>query len=206
MTSKNELQIRPLEELEERALERLVIENSKNLSENELKDDFDHIKILTSEIRSIGKQGVLLMGERIYDAREILKPYRDGTFTKWLQFTLGSVKSGYNMLAYFELYTELPENSRENFKKLPQKAAYVLASRNIELQRKEEIINTMYHLKSDELINEIRDMFPKAKRIRSKKWSVLFKVFDRLHHKKLVEKDREALLAIREKIDELLGN
>ncbi len=39
---------------------------------------------ITSEVKAINNQAIILHGERIKKAQEILKNYRDGAFTAWL--------------------------------------------------------------------------------------------------------------------------
>ncbi len=202
------IEAKPLDEAEEKLLENMVIENAKENSQT--KSDFNQIKSLTCEIRSIGQQGAILMGERIYHVREILKSYRDGTFTKWLEFALGSKKSGYNMLSYYELYQELPDHAKENFKKIPQKAGYILASRPGDINKKAEIVNSMHHLRSQEMISHIQNEFPtKNKKIGS---SLNTKLFEsciatlekiRLNKDLLSDNDKLLLMLMRSKIEGL---
>lgn len=154
---------KPLPDSDASILETLIVTNAREeaVVQNQIEQDVDHLKQITAEIKSIGQQGAILIGERIYKAGKILKSYRDGTFTKWLEFALGSKKTGYNMLAYYELYKELPnETVKETYKRIPQKAAYILASKEGSLEKKLEIINGSQNLKTEELISRIREEFP----------------------------------------------
>ncbi len=125
--------------------------------------DFDLLKNITAEIKSIQKQSVHLLGERIIKAKEILKLYGDGstTFTKWLDVTFSSRRTAYNCLAYYEFYEALPNDDlRKRLKLMSHKAVYMLASRQGDLVQKLKIVEDFYHLKQDELIPIIQEYFP----------------------------------------------
>lgn len=164
---------RPLETKENQSLQNLLVEDffSGAVAENQIKKDLAELKRLTAEIRAINRQAVLLLGERVYRAREMLKPYKDGTFTAWLEATFGARKSGYNVLAYYELYSQLPKPElQEKMKKIPQRAAYVLASRDGDVERKAEIIRDYYEMNHADLVTLIQERFPiPTKDKRSKK-------------------------------------
>ena len=111
---------KPLEE-QERCKIRQILEQgvlSDSVEEGVEKRVEEQLYQITEEIRAISRQGAVLLGERVFRVRELLKPYRDGTFTKWLEATFSSRKTGYNFLAYYELYIHLPrEELKEKFKK-----------------------------------------------------------------------------------------
>lgn len=126
-----------------------------------MESNLTDLKNITAEIKAINRQGTVLIGERIQKANDLLKPYRDGTFTQWAEFALGSKRTAYNLLSYYRLYTDLPSHSlRECFRKLPQKAAYFLASKDVELEEKFKIIENYSDSSADELIMLIQDRFP----------------------------------------------
>lgn len=157
---------KPLEKEEEQGIENLLLENflPGKTPETQVETDLTLLKKLTGEIKAIVKQGVVLTGERVYKARELLKPYRDGTFAKWTEITFGSRRTAYNMLAYYELYSSIPDHvSKEKFSKLPQKAAYLLASKDADINEKIEIIDNYYDSNANELISLIQDKFPSEK-------------------------------------------
>lgn len=123
------------------------------------------IEQLTSELKGIGRQGVFLMGERVCKAKEILKSYKDGTFTRWLIRTFGTRKTGYNALSYYELCKRLPaQNIREKFMRIPLSAAYNLASREGSLNKKISLIKDFAGKTQKEIISEIKKQFPTQKR------------------------------------------
>ncbi len=135
------------------------------LKEEQIKKDSTVLTQLTSELRGIGKQGVFLMGERVLKAREILKPYKGGTFTRWLTKTFGTRKTGYNALSYYELFQDLPNKDiREKFMKIPLSAAYVLASREGKLEKKVSLINDFSGEKQSNIIASIKKKFPTDKK------------------------------------------
>ena len=172
ISSKNSLftaplsfQNKPLDATEVIRIEKLLADNHRSdmIEEKQVIRDIQKIKNITAEIRSISKQGVVLMGERVQRAQMILKSYKDGTFSQWLETTFGSKKTGYNVLAYFELYEKLSNDDiREMLKKIPLRAAYVIASRSGNTQVKEEIIRENYHLGHDEFVTIIQEKLPIA--------------------------------------------
>jgi len=120
----------PLDEGEQQSLRRLLSDNVSN-PDRELEEDIFEVSRITSEIKSIGREGIYLLGERISKVQKILKSYTDGTFTQWLTSTLGSKQTGYNYLSYYELYQALPSpDLQDSFSKIPQKAAYTLANKS----------------------------------------------------------------------------
>jgi hypothetical protein len=154
---------KPLDENESRGIEKLLVEYflPGRVSEDQAQKDLNQLKNITAEIKAISKQSVVLTGERIQKAREILKPYRDGAFAQWLEFSFGSKRTAYNMLSYYQLYSELPNYTlKENFKKLSHRVAYLLASKDADLEKKAKIIENYSNASSDELIMLIQDTFP----------------------------------------------
>lgn len=209
---------KPLDPSEGGLIDKLLIEdlNDGNITKEQAEQDLHQIKLITAEIKAIGRQGTILMGERVYKAREILKSYKDGTFTKWLQITFGSKKTGYNMLSYYELYKELPDNEhKENFKKIPQKAAYILASREGDIQRKATIINTFHHLRAQQFIALIQEEFPNTANSHKKmnlnshdKWISSFQealIKLRENKQPLSDENRRALLSVKKEINHILS-
>lgn len=182
-----------------------------NLSEKELEENFIRIKAITSEIRAISRQGAFLVGERVVQAREILKPYRDGTFTLWLETTFGSRRSGYNMLAYYELFRALPDDDlRTKYKSMAQKAAYSLANRKGDIQKKFEIIDQHFSLKNQELMIIVQKEFSNRDR-RSKRTITglinrLLETVDQLvkKEKKLSLEDLEDIKYVKTRLDKIL--
>lgn len=205
--------LQKLDEKEEAHLEEILENNwiPDNLSETESKQTLAKLKSITSEIKSISRQGAFLVGERVTQAREMLKPYRDGTFTLWLESTFGSRRSGYNMLMYYELFTSLPdEDLRRKYKIMPQRAAYSLANRRGDLQKKMEIIDKYFGLKSNELISIVQKEFSNRDG-RSKKGVLslinrLLESIDQLvkRKKELTKEDLDDVRYAKERLSEIL--
>ena len=197
---------KPLEEASAERIEKLLIDNMlpESISQNQIENNFSELKRLTAEVIAIGKQSIILTGERVYRASELLKPYKDGTFTKWLEEVFGSRKTGYNMLSYYNFYNELPDDDlKQKFKKMPQKTAYILASRkDAEFNTKAEIVREHHDLSHDELVLLIQDKIPlekhdkRAKKISNEKLiSIIKDTIQKLRLRKdeLTDEDRIAL-------------
>lgn len=206
---------KPLEQAEVLAIEKLLTNNIQLalVADYQIEKDVEEIKALTAEIKAIAKQGIILMGERVYKAREILKSYINGTFTKWLEVTFGSRKTGYNLLAYYELYHKLPDlELKEKFKKIPQKAAYILASREGDIEKKLEIIGNYHGLSAQELIFLIQEslpLIPRNRKIRKKHTKIISYFYEAIHKLKkykeqLSIEDKEDLVKLRSTIDYIL--
>lgn len=204
--------VKPLDTSEGLVIEKILIENFRpeSKTEKEVDEDVNQLKMLTSEIKAIHKQGVILIGERVYKAREILKSYVDGTFVKWIDATFDSRRTAYNMLSYYELYLLLPNHVKEDFKKMPQKAAYMLASREGEIEKKADIINEYHHLKANELICLIDEQIPALRRnspgFRKLSFVEIFRFLKKVQAKKkfLTHRDKESLREVVKLINAIL--
>lgn len=154
--------VKPLDMLESNRIEQLLVNNYEPslLDEDKVTQHVNEIKNLTSEIKGINKQAILLIGERIFKANQILKNYKDGTFMEWVDSVFDSRKTAYNILAYYELHQSLPIQSKENLKKISPTAAYVIASRKIPLEKKISFVNEYHDLKSQDMMLLIKEMFP----------------------------------------------
>lgn len=153
----------PLDEVESRQIEKLLVDNflPGKVSEEQVEQDSNQLKTITSEIKAISNQSIVLIGERIHNAREILKPYRDGALAQWIESTFGSRRTAYNILAYYQLYSQLSSPTlQDRFKKMPQKIAYLLASKDVDISGKTEIIENYYESNSSELMMLIQERFP----------------------------------------------
>jgi hypothetical protein len=167
-TSETVISSNPLEASECRAIERILFDGFQPgaINENQVKDDYEAIVKLTTEIKTISKQGILLIGERIYEARTILKVYggEKGAFSNWLLNTFGNKRSAYNILSYYDFYTSLPKKSlKEKLKQMPVQAVYSLASRKGLPQIKYDIISNYNNEKQKEVLLQIKERLPLAK-------------------------------------------
>ncbi len=206
-------QVTPLDTEQSREFELLLFESYQPglLTEEEVGEDYKKLVSITAEIKAIHKQQVLLIGERMYQVRELLRNYGDGqnTFTKWIESVFGSKRTAYNILRYYEFYNELPTlELRNHFKKLPLKAAYCLSNRQAALEKKVGIIQNYVDQKPDDLILLIKEQLPipehdkrrkSGNQVTIEKMKVLCQTLKKRKHA-LSKEDREAIQLI---IDEL---
>ncbi len=129
-------------------------------SEEQVTRDHKSLATIISQIRAIECQNVLLHGERIRKAQEILKPYKDGAFTRWLKLAYGNRQTPYRILQYFEFFNSLTGEVKQLMQSMPKKAAYVLASRDGNQERKIEIIKEHHNDKPDNIIRIVQETFP----------------------------------------------
>lgn len=125
-----------------------------------IQSDLKSLITLTSEVKAINNQALILHGERIKAAQEILKTYRDGAFTTWLVSTYGNRQTPYNFLQYYEFYIQMPQTLRPMIETMPKQAVYTLASREGALDEKQDIVQNYQGETKKELIQIIRETFP----------------------------------------------
>jgi hypothetical protein len=130
-------------------------------SSSTIEEDCKDLSRLTSEIKAISNQSILLHGERIKKAQHILKGYKEGAFTAWLLATYGNRQTPYSMLQYYELYCLLPQSEKGLIENLPKKAAYTLASRQGELEEKRVILRSYKGERQQDFLMRIRQALPK---------------------------------------------
>jgi hypothetical protein len=171
-----------LDEKTANAIDRLMVElATPEKTEEEISQDAMQLKNLSVEVKAIEKQGVLLIGERLFKAREIFGKYEKGheSFSSWLNLVFKHRSSAYNFLSYYELYKALPNHDlRARLKEMPHKAAYVLAARKGDISKKTEVIEKYSQLRADEILSILQDVFPPAMRKEDKRSSasILIKV------------------------------
>jgi hypothetical protein len=122
--------------------------------------DLKSLMAITSEVKAITNQAVLLHGERIKRAQDILKKYKDGAFTAWLFNTYGNRQTPYNFLQYYEFFTTLPQALHVKIDQMPRQAVYTLASRTGAREKKEEIVQNYTGQSKEEILRLIRNEFP----------------------------------------------
>lgn len=143
---------------------------NKNSLENKKKDIFFSIKTLTSQIKSIQKQHVLLIGEKIYQVRELLKTIgsSDTTFSAWISLVFSTKSSAYNALAYYELFIGLPsKNEQFLLQSIPYKTAYLLASRKGSIEKKIDVMNKINGLPNNSAVLILNKHLPPLREISS---------------------------------------
>lgn len=133
-----------------------------SVTEDELARDFHSLAMITSEVKAINNQAILLHGERIKRAQIILKGYREGAFTSWLITTYGNRQTPYNFLQYFEFHKQIPAELSSKVDAMPKQAIYTLASREGALEEKVRLIENYDGSSKKQILETIRDTFPVA--------------------------------------------
>jgi hypothetical protein len=150
--------ISQLSETEKNTISDILQEYAEENHDTEL--DKQTLFAITSEVKAITNQAVMLHGERIKKAQEILKNYKEGAFTAWLMATYGNRQTPYNFLQYYEFYTSMPQDLHSKIDQMPRQAIYTLASRSGSSEEKQEIVNNYSGQTKQELLNLIRKEFP----------------------------------------------
>ncbi|ANH79176.1 CT583 family protein [Candidatus Chlamydia sanziniae] len=128
------------------------------------------IKTLTCQIKSIQKQHVLLIGEKIYKARKLFQILgsSEGTFSSWIDLVFHTKSSAYNALAYYELFINLPnKESQCLLQSIPYKAAYLLASRKGPIGDKITVIKKIQGLSNTAAIALLNKYLPSLREAHS---------------------------------------
>ena len=123
-------------------------------------EDFQQLSQITCEVKAINNQAAILHGERIKRAQVLLKKYKEGAFTAWLLATYGNRQTPYNFLQYYEFHSKLPKALHAKMEEMPRQAVYTLASREGDLEKKEEIVRNYRGETKQEVILQIRTLFP----------------------------------------------
>ncbi|WP_348660535.1 CT583 family protein [Chlamydiifrater volucris] len=129
----------------------------------------DLIKQITGQIKGIQKQGVLLIGEKIFRVRQILKEMGcfETSFTDWVSLVFPTKSSAYNALAYYELYISLPDKAlRKKFQSIPYKAAYMLASRKADMKKKISVVEVIQGMGNETAIDALNQFIPSLRKER----------------------------------------
>jgi hypothetical protein len=151
--------VSPLNDQEKNNIE-TILKNFRHSDFYEVDADLKTLTTITSEVKAITNQAVILHGERIKRAQDILKKYRDGAFTAWLFSTYGNRQTPYNFLQYYEFYHQMPMTLHGKIDQMPRQVIYSLASRQGDIQKKEEIVKGYSGQTKAELLTLIREQFP----------------------------------------------
>jgi hypothetical protein len=152
-----------LNDQEKKALSK-ILESHKENNDSNINSDLDQLCLITSEVKAITNQAIILHGERIKKAQLLFKKYKEGAFTSWLFETYGNRQTPYNFLQYYEFYSSLPKELRLRIDKMPRQAIYTLASRDGNDETKKEIIKNYSGEPKNELLSVIRKLFPLEKK------------------------------------------
>lgn len=132
----------------------------EDISRDEVEKDISSLFEISSQVQSITKQSLILHGERIAKGQEILKKYKRGAFTAWLEITYGNRQTPYNFLYYYLLHKELPNKTRKLYQKIPYRAAYLLGARKGSIKDKVGIIENFFQKPQKDLMIIIEKTFP----------------------------------------------
>jgi hypothetical protein len=154
--------IAKLSKNEEETLQQILLDNveEEKVSQKQLNQDLHALVEITSQIRAIDRQGILLHGERIERAKDLLKLYKYGAFSAWLRTAYGNRQTPYSILQYFQLYKEVPKDVQPLIQAMPRKAVYQLAARAGSLHKKIDIVKKYYDQPQSEIITVIQESFP----------------------------------------------
>ena len=155
-------EVAPLSDAEKEGLQALL-ETYQTEEVRPLEDDLQSLLTLTSEIKAIDNQAVILHGERIKKAHTLLKKYREGAFTHWLIKTYGNRQTPYNFLQYYDFYTALPKPIREITNAMPRQVIYHLSSRPIPWEKKVAFVKAYRGESKTLLLDKLRSSFPLPK-------------------------------------------
>ncbi len=175
--------------------------------------DLRSLITLTSEVKAINNQAIILHGERIKRVQEILKRYKDGAFTAWLINTYGNRQTPYNFLQYYEFYMLIPPILRPLLESMPKQAIYTLASRDGALEQKETLVKNYGGESKKELIALIRDTFPLSEKDKRRQdigqnaFSILNRLIETLSKKNhfITEKQKSMILDQLKQLESLLS-
>ena len=152
--------VAPLTNQEQETIYTILQEHAEE--EVDVQTDLKQLTAITSEVKAINNQAIVLHGERIKKAQSLLKPYRDGAFSSWLVATYGNRQTPYNFLQYFDFYTSSNPELRDKIDLMPKQVIYSLASREGDHEKKQEVITSYSGETKQELLEKIREMFPLA--------------------------------------------
>jgi hypothetical protein len=150
--------ITDLSEVERNELKEILFEY--NEESETIDQDLTDLMQITSEVKAINNQAIILHGERIKKAQTILKRYKDGAFTAWLITTYGNRQTPYNFLQYYDFYKNLTPYLREKISEMPKQAIYTLASREGSIEKKQELVETYQGESKKDVLDKIRAAFP----------------------------------------------
>jgi len=189
-----------LSEQEESSLRTILVEFQETSVKN-IEKDLLRLRQLTKEIKAIHTQAILLHGERIKQAQELLKTYKEGAFSRWLITTYGNRQTPYNFLQFYEFFQTLTLDQKKTAEELPRQAIYSLATRKGPLQEKQKFLLASVGKTKQILLEEIRERFPlkendkRGEKIFSKLFLAMASLEKEISQKKghLQEKEKQIL-------------
>lgn len=200
-----------LSDSEKQVIEAILLDYS--VKQGDIDGDLKSLIALSSEVKAITTQALLLHGERIKRAQQILKNYREGAFTAWLIATYGNRQTPYNFLQYYELVNAMPRTLRPQIETMPRQAIYSLASREGDVKVKQQLIEEYRGETKYELLLRIRELFPLADDDKRKKSAgestinALQKIAESFTRRKvaLTKKEKDEIKHLLEEITDFVG-
>lgn len=145
---------------EERGLLRSALEIYNPPRPDAFQSDVEKLMQLMLEVKAISHQALLLHGQRIQSAREVLREYREGAFTMWLVRAYGNRQTPYNFLQYFEFFQALPAQYRSKVEKMPRQVIYQLASRKQSFSKKLALLERCGDYSARSFLRQLRSDLP----------------------------------------------
>jgi hypothetical protein len=151
-----------LSDQEKTSIQKILVDDYMpgTISEDLVSRHVEQLTNITKQIKCISAQSVLLHGERIKQAQDLLSNYREGAFTKWLMNTYGNRQTPYSMLRYYEFYQSSPKEFRSIIESAPKKCVYLLASREGDHSKKLDLIKEHGKSPQSDLLILIQTAFP----------------------------------------------
>jgi len=132
----------------------------------DISSDFSLLTSITSEIKSINHQSVLLHGEKIKAAKELFSAYGELAFSSWLKEVYGNRQTPYNLLKYYLFYTSLSKELQDKMLAMPKQIVYTIASRNCSEADKISVIDTYDGESKETFLKAIRKAFPVERKMK----------------------------------------
>jgi hypothetical protein len=151
-----------LTEKEIQDIQKIIVDDylAGTISETQVNQHVEQLTNITKQIKSISAQSVLLHGERIKQAQDLLANYKEGAFTKWLMCTYGNRQTPYSMLRFYEFYQSAPKETRPIIESAPKKCVYMLASRDGDEAKKLDLLKEHGSSSQSDLLLLIQSTFP----------------------------------------------
>ncbi len=151
-------QVTPLSAKEQTSLRALL--EKYQTEEVDLACDLPELTTLTSEVKAISNQAVILHGERLKKIQELLKSYREGAFSEYLLYIYGNRQTPYNFLLYYDFFSKISKEHQHIVCEMPRQVIYTLSSRKVPMQEKEAFVAQYKGETKNELLKKLRALFP----------------------------------------------
>lgn len=147
----------------ERAELRKILRRFKG-ENRDIDQDLNDLSAITSEVKAISNQAIILHGERIKKAQALLKNYHEGAFSSWMMKTYGNRQTPYNFLQYYEFHKGLPSTLQDIMNEMPRQAIYTLSTRDIPQDEKEDFVKSYKGETKSQLLFKLRQNYPLPKK------------------------------------------